>query len=263
MAIDFSQVKTITIPEGSVNKITDSNNNIIWGSESAFPYRILEYIDIPADAYLDLNAPGSSNVGLKLDINFNPLGQSTQQSNNNIFGSIYYDGSTYYRYHITSTNNGLLQVWFGTGNYSYKNSDIYSNDSNRHLIELNIHSIKDKKLYVDNVDKGTYTTTSTLDTGSLYLGARRFNNNGNITINNYNRTIRVYYCEIAHKSYSIDDPKDMSKLYPVQRKSDGKVGLLKVWKDGEAVRLCVSETPTDCIAGPTVNEYYEGKNWVN
>lgn len=30
MAIDFSQVKTITIPEGSVKKITDSNGNTLW-----------------------------------------------------------------------------------------------------------------------------------------------------------------------------------------------------------------------------------------
>ena len=30
MAIDFSKVKTITIPEGSVKKITDSTGNILW-----------------------------------------------------------------------------------------------------------------------------------------------------------------------------------------------------------------------------------------
>ena len=30
MAIDFSQVNTITIPEGSVKKITDSNGNTLW-----------------------------------------------------------------------------------------------------------------------------------------------------------------------------------------------------------------------------------------
>lgn len=30
MAIDFSQVKTVTIPEGSVTKITDSNGNTLW-----------------------------------------------------------------------------------------------------------------------------------------------------------------------------------------------------------------------------------------
>ena len=30
MAIDFSQVKAINIPEGSVKKITDSNGNTLW-----------------------------------------------------------------------------------------------------------------------------------------------------------------------------------------------------------------------------------------
>ena len=35
MAIDFSQVKTITIPEGSVKKITDSAGNILWKEKSA------------------------------------------------------------------------------------------------------------------------------------------------------------------------------------------------------------------------------------
>ena len=30
MSIDFSQVKTITIPEGSVTKITDSTGNTLW-----------------------------------------------------------------------------------------------------------------------------------------------------------------------------------------------------------------------------------------
>ena len=34
MAIDFSQVKTITIPEGSVKKITDSAGVVIWQGES-------------------------------------------------------------------------------------------------------------------------------------------------------------------------------------------------------------------------------------
>lgn len=34
MAIDFSQVKTITIPEGEVTKITDSNGNTLWQSAS-------------------------------------------------------------------------------------------------------------------------------------------------------------------------------------------------------------------------------------
>ena len=34
MAMSFSQVKTIIIPEGSVTKITDSTGNILWQSQS-------------------------------------------------------------------------------------------------------------------------------------------------------------------------------------------------------------------------------------
>ena len=49
----LNDVKEITIPEGSVKQIQDSNGNIIWGSESAFPYRRLEYIDM-AGKYINL-----------------------------------------------------------------------------------------------------------------------------------------------------------------------------------------------------------------
>ena len=42
MAIDFSQVKTITIPEGSVKKITDSNGNILWKEKTAEWHTIWE-----------------------------------------------------------------------------------------------------------------------------------------------------------------------------------------------------------------------------
>ena len=42
MAIDFSQVKTITIPEGSVKKITDSNGNILWKANLAGWHTVFE-----------------------------------------------------------------------------------------------------------------------------------------------------------------------------------------------------------------------------
>ena len=35
MAIDFSQVKTITIPEGEVTKITGADGNVIWQKQPA------------------------------------------------------------------------------------------------------------------------------------------------------------------------------------------------------------------------------------
>ena len=42
MAIDFSKVKTITIPEGSVTKITDSNGNILWKAQTEGWHTVFE-----------------------------------------------------------------------------------------------------------------------------------------------------------------------------------------------------------------------------
>lgn len=42
MAIDFSQVKTITIPEGSVKKITDSTGAVLWQGESGSWHTVWE-----------------------------------------------------------------------------------------------------------------------------------------------------------------------------------------------------------------------------
>ena len=213
-----------------------------------YPYRLLDYIDIPSDAYVNLNEQGNNSCKIKLDINFNPDGTSSQVGSQNMFGAIYYNGSIYYRYHFTTTSNGLIQVWFGTGNSAYKDSGIYSNNNSRHTFELNY--VSNNTLYVDDVNKGTYSTPASTNTGVMYLGARRFNNNGTVTINNYTRKIRVYGLE-AINAYGT------SIFYLVQRKSDNKIGLLKVFNDGEATRFCESETATDLIAGNVINDNWD------
>lgn len=35
MTIDFSQVKSITIPEGEVTKIIDADGNVLWQKQPA------------------------------------------------------------------------------------------------------------------------------------------------------------------------------------------------------------------------------------
>ena len=72
MAIDFSQVKTITIPEGSVKKITDSTGAVLWASKTAFPYRRLQYIKFSGAEYVDtcLAVPGNTSYK-RLDVKVN------------------------------------------------------------------------------------------------------------------------------------------------------------------------------------------------
>ena len=56
MAIDFSQVKTITIPEGSVKKITDSTGNTLWSDDTKYPYRQLEWINFTGNQNCDIGS---------------------------------------------------------------------------------------------------------------------------------------------------------------------------------------------------------------
>ena len=75
MAIDFSQVKTITIPEGSVKKITDSNGNTLW--QGAGWHTVWEgsqkigYEGWNGDEYLFATEPYSKN--LKIRVSFSSL----------------------------------------------------------------------------------------------------------------------------------------------------------------------------------------------
>lgn len=75
MAIDFSQVKTITIPEGSVTKITDSSGNILWQSASWHTVwegsQKIGYEGWEGDEYLFATEPYSS--ALKIRVSFSRL----------------------------------------------------------------------------------------------------------------------------------------------------------------------------------------------
>lgn len=60
--MNLKDVKEITIPQGAVKKIEDSNGKIIWGSQDAFPYRRLEYLYFNGtDNYVSLGGKASYN----------------------------------------------------------------------------------------------------------------------------------------------------------------------------------------------------------
>ena len=77
MAIDFSQVKTITIPEGSVTKITDSTGNILWKAQTEGWHTVWEgsqkigYGGWTGSEYLFATEPYSDK--LKIRVSFSSL----------------------------------------------------------------------------------------------------------------------------------------------------------------------------------------------
>ena len=207
-------------------------------------YELLEYVDIPAGCYLNFNDTGGSTLGYYLDCNWN-VDEDEISGDSYPFGSIYTTtGSTYYRYHLIISSTNMRAA---SGNAQFAALFDTSASNQRYIVELNYRF--NSKAYCDNVDKGTFAPTSGTNTGVVYIGARRFNNNGTITINDYPHTIRFYLAKSKSSSTNPD-----SIFYPVKRKSDNKVGILKVWKKGVAVRFCVTETDVEPIAGPKISD---------
>ncbi len=77
--MDLNTVKAITIPEGSVKKITDSNGNTLWGDPTAFPYRRLQYIESTGTQAIDTGVACARNSYLKLYVEDTSNGTGAQQ----------------------------------------------------------------------------------------------------------------------------------------------------------------------------------------
>ena len=82
MAMDFSKVKTLTIPEGSVSKITLSNK-IVWQKGDTSPYTELPYLVAThaSRAWIDLGIPYQNGCRAEYKI--------THKGTGNVFGVFY------------------------------------------------------------------------------------------------------------------------------------------------------------------------------
>ena len=135
MAIDFSQVKTITIPEGSVKKITDSNGNTLWqgagwhtvwkGSQK------IGYGGWTGSEYLFATEHYSN--ALKIRVSFSSLSAIPGSSGDDY--SVYYtpsNQSSPVTYDSFSSNLTILVEAYirNTTRNAYYNADLYYNKNN-------------------------------------------------------------------------------------------------------------------------------------
>lgn len=143
MAIDFRQVKAIAIPEGTVKKIEDSNGNIIWGSQAAFPYRRLEYIDM-TNKYINLNVrPAKAYYYMQVKIDPNDFIKS---------------GSSYGAYFGSAGSSNRRLLFFG------KPSEVYQrlkNNADTTMVQMNALNANDLyqfnlRTYANNNTSGTW-----------------------------------------------------------------------------------------------------------
>lgn len=253
--MDMTTVKSITIPEGSVKKIENSNGDIIWASYDEFPYRQLEYVETDG-AGIDTGIKASTTSSLTFYTRFMP-----------------YEAEPNGQYRVISnyTSTASLKrkyavVIHGAGPY-IKNV-IGSNWGNESTELAQVNTL--------------YTVTS-----SMYYDDRYVEVNGNRVAltsssrdsgsdgNNYGYGLTVEDGHLVNTSkfigrlygfrYGAESGLGVGQWFvPCQRKSDGKVGFAKfikssyvnssIWLFADFIR---STTSIDFVAGPTSNEYMD------
>ena len=243
MAIDFSQVKTITIPEGSVKKITDSNGAVLWANKTAFPYRRLQYIKFSGAEYVDTNVTlpaGNSYKRFDLAINW-------QDASN--WGVNGFDSDTSNRFNIGVNGSGHSRYGSGSTN-TWADSDGYNISLNTKydLVLLASKGSTNLAFLQNGINIWTSPTRSTTfnsATGNIYIGAALYKGEAK----NFNKEL-IYGAVLRVNNVS----GVIFNGVPVQRKSDGVCGLYDTVSG--IFRPMQGTTITDAAAGPIVDEYW-------
>ena len=113
MAIDFSQVKTITIPEGSVNKITDSTGNTLW--QSASWHTLWEgSVTLSSNTMLDITSLSNLSGIVKIRVTW-----SCSTSGDSDYTTVYYNNNGWNNTTTTKPDNPFQFDLNADSNRSY------------------------------------------------------------------------------------------------------------------------------------------------
>lgn len=207
MAIDFSKVKSITIPEGSVSKITISNK-IVWKKADTSPYTELPYL-VATDAsraWIDLGIPYQNGCRAEYKITLKGVA--------NIFGVFY---TTQRCRGYLDTSEAIFNVGTAASNAVYPR----------------IEGLKTNTVYTINVTANPNATitvngqtyTSNLDTQYLAWDSSP-HNMYLFAVNRTNPDTRPNGTRVIHyfKYWDVNGNL-LLDLIPVERKSDGVLGM--------------------------------------
>lgn len=256
--MNMKDVKAITIPEGSVKQIQDSNGNIIWGSQSAFPYRRLEYIHFSGAEYIIENFNLSTkNRRMILDYTADTFTNNTtllgQYDNNSVADNT----KRLYIVRQATTNGNQLahcigNTWVGATNAAVNTrylSTIAYTSASTNTLKVNIKNVDTGQTLTNTT--GTGTGTSIQNFGAIGTIGACVNKmtNGTFVRNGF-WTGKLYKFEKYVDSTGVLQNNQI----PCQRKSDGVCGLYDT--AGGLFFPMTGTNITDSAAGPVVDEYW-------
>lgn len=205
--VDFSTVKSVTIPEGNAKKIEIDGVTVWEKSTSRLPaeYQEVEYIESTGTQYIDTGVVGKKGIHILTEMGWRTL-------SNQLFGSRKSSGAT--RFFVTYYGN---RIDFGYGGDTL--SDVSPQAGQIYEIDFDVTG----GTYNFGVD-GSYKTgrTGELDTecNMFIFGANR-----PYTTNQLSKSI--------FKSMIITNAngETLRNFVPCYRKSDGEIGLYDIEND--------------------------------
>lgn len=250
----LNNVKELTIPvsgvDKSVKKIEDANGDIIWGSQSAFPYRKLEYINFSGTEYILTNDKPTNNRYYYLNYSL---------------GSIINDKFIFAANGDTNTSTGAFRVTVRTSTTNAQARYGRNSSTNINIGAVSTNVIYQNRLRIFsgfNAYFATYDTTTSSIIASTSPSAIAFtpanmypfaimgyNNSGTVGNMTVGKVYRYFY-RIGDASGELG-----ADCIPAQRKSDNVCGLYDIVNN---VFLPMQGTNiTTSAAGPLVDEYWD------
>lgn len=188
--MDFSQVKSLTIPEGSVAKITNAAGTVLWQKPAADEYTFIPSLDIPAGATLDTGVACKSTD--YMFVAWAPLAATT-------YGAVIHAGNT-----------KNMRFYIDGANGVYGKIDWYNQQIWKPVVVGESHQMwmTEQKVFMDGTQKVNMT------------GVPAFNADTNMIVGGANQAIRLY--GVKHGT----DESTLDRDYvPAIRNSDGAAGL--------------------------------------
>lgn len=207
MAMDFSKVKSITIPEGSVSKITISNK-IVWQKGDTSPYTELPYL-VATDAsraWIDLGIPYQNGCRAEYKI--------THKGVANIFGVFY---TTERCRGYVETSRAIFNVGTAASNAVYPSIEGLTNNT--------VYTITCQANPNVTITVNGQTQTRDLDTQYLTWDSSP-HNMYLFAIHRTDTDARTWGTRVIHyfKYWDVNGNL-LLDLIPVERKSDSVLGM--------------------------------------
>lgn len=266
--MNLSTIKAITIPDGSVKQITDSQGNLVWAEPSLYPYERLLYLEGTLITYgFDTGVKPGYNSYMIIDFDYVGETALSQQGR----GAI----SSNQRFAIGATNTEDPHFFFGYGK-SWNTSAIpYTSGIHRLGVQGHTCNVLNGKVGTSKQQQGdlidnTFTATSnqywTANTTlrSVFLFASRAEVDDSLAGQGSGITGRFYYAELGYNDYNHGGVQGVNaRFYPARRRSDGQLGIIKINENGTFSFLTprTGETGT-YTAGPSLNSYWDVSQYL-